>query len=345
MARISDIAKACGFSNATVSKALNGSHEISVETKKKIKEAANQLGYIPNANARSLKMRRSFTIGVLFVDQTACGLTHEYFSSILNAVKVEAECHGYDLTFISSESFGDREFSYVEHAKSRNIDGIVIASVDFSSPEIINLVNSGIPVVTIDYVYNDCTCILSDNDIGVSSLVSYAYKLGHRKVAFIHGEDTDVTKKRLAGFVRECAKLGLELPSEYIKSAFYHDPSSASRCLDELESLPNPPTCVIFPDDISALASLVSRRYSGMEGKIRSIAGYDGIAMGRLLNPVLSTYCQDSEMIGTLAASKLIERIEHLDTFLPEQIKVKGHLQEGGTIQAITALQGRKSIC
>jgi LacI family transcriptional regulator len=338
MVRISDIANECHLSNATVSKALNGSHEIPDETVARIKKKAAELGYVPNASARSLKMRRSFTIGVLFIDAAGSGLTHEYFSSILNSVKVEAEKRGYDITFIASNKAAGKDVSYLEHARSRGIDGVVIASVDFHSPDVIELVNSGLPVVTIDYVYNGCTAILSDNEIGVASEVEYAYKLGHRRIAFIHGEDTDVTRKRLAGFQRQCAKLGLEIPPEYLKAALYHDPATVGRCISELGQLAVRPTCVILPDDVSAVTTIVSSRLTGSKLSDVSIAGYDGIALSRMLEPVLTTYAQDSEMIGSLAASKLIERIEHPETFVPEQITVKGHLQEGGTIKAIAAV-------
>jgi LacI family transcriptional regulator len=336
--RICDIAAKCGLSNATVSKALNGSSEIPDKTVRLVKEAAAELGYIPNASARSLKMHRSFTIGVLFIDKTASGLRHEYFSSILNAVKEEAEKHGYDITFIAN-NYDDSKISYVEHAKARSIDGIVIASVDFQNPDIVALVNSGIPVVTIDYVYNGATAILSDNDAGLEALVSYAYSLGHRKIAFIHGEDTDVTRKRLAGFQLESAKLGLQIPTEYIKPAIYHDPETVLKALGELSTLSDRPTCVIFPDDVSALTTIVtsSSQKSDYLSSL-SIAGYDGIALSRMLRPALTTYVQGSEMIGSLAASKLIDRIEHPKTFIPEQIVVKGHLQEGGTIKALAAV-------
>ena len=339
MVRICDIASKCGFSNATVSKALNGSHEIPDETVARVKAAADELGYIPNASARSLKMRRSFTIGVLFVDKTACGLTHEYFSAILNAAKVEAEKRGYDITFIASDNFGGHKVSYLEHARSRNIDGVLVASVDFHDPAVVELVNSGLPVVTIDYLYNGCTAIMSDNEVGVAEEVAYAYTLGHRKIAFIHGELTEVTRKRLAGFQRQCAKLGLSVPEDYVKDAFYHDPDTVGKALNELGQLTDKPTCVIFPDDVSAVATIVSNSASGSRQFANlSIAGYDGIALSRMLEPVLTTYCQDSEMIGSLATSKLIERIEHPETFVAEQIVVKGHLQQGGTIKAIAAV-------
>jgi LacI family transcriptional regulator len=337
--RICDIAAKCGLSNATVSKALNGSHEIPDTTVTIVKNAARELGYVPNANARSLKLRRSFTIGVLFVDATNCGLTHEYFSSMLNAVKTESEKRGYDIAFITDAVGGSAKPSYIEHMRSRQIDGVVIASVDFHNPEVVALAASGLPMVTIDYVFNGSTAILSDNDFGAESLVSYAYKMGHRKIAFIHGEDTDVTKKRVAGFNRECAKLGLNVPPEYLLTAAYHDPDTAAKALDSLMALPvdKRPTCVLFPDDISAVSMYVSNQSSESPfQKGLSFAGYDGIELSRVSRPAITTYCQDSEMIGSLAATNLIARIEHPETFVPQQIVVKGHLQEGGTIQALT---------
>jgi LacI family transcriptional regulator len=337
--RICDIAAKCGLSNATVSKALNGSHEIPSSTVSIVRNAAKELGYVPNASARSLKLRRSFCIGVLFVDQTNCGLRHEYFSSMLNAVKIEAEKNGYDIAFITDNVGKNAAPSYVEHMRSRQIDGVVIASVDFSSPEVVELARSGLPIVTIDYIFNGSTAIMSDNDAGMESLVSLAYRLGHRKIAFIHGENTDVTRKRLAGFYKESAKLGLEVPQSYVLDAIYHDPDTVSKALDKLASLSEEerPTCVLFPDDISAVSTFVSAQTMKRPYlKDLSIAGYDGIELTRVTSPALTTYCQDSEMIGTLAASNLIARIEHPETFVPSQIVVKGHLQEGGTIKALT---------
>ena len=73
------------------------------------------------------------------------------------------------------------------HARYRNVDGVVIASVDFHDPQVIELVNSEIPTVTIDYVYNNSTAIMSDNSNGLEALVKYAASLGHKKIAFIHG--------------------------------------------------------------------------------------------------------------------------------------------------------------
>ena len=149
MTTIKDISRKCGVSPATVSKALNGDSEISPETVDLIRRVAKEMHYMPNAAARQLKTNYSHNIGVLFVDDTASGLTHEYFSLILNSVKEEAESLGYDITFIC-QNVGGQEVSFLEHCRYRRCDGVVIACVDFESEAVRELVNSDVPVVTID---------------------------------------------------------------------------------------------------------------------------------------------------------------------------------------------------
>lgn len=178
MVTIKMIAKECGFSIATVSKALNGAPDISAETKETIRKVASQMGYTPNSAARMLKTSRSYNFGVLFEDQANKGLTHSFFSHILNSFKHRAEELGYDISFIS-DHMGGQEISYVDHARYRNCDGVVIASVDYTEHAVVDLANSGIPVVTIDCVFENCGSVLSDNVGGMTELVKYDRYLHH----------------------------------------------------------------------------------------------------------------------------------------------------------------------
>ena len=108
MVSLKDVAKRCGVSTATVSKALNGHSDIGEKTRIRIKEAAQEMGYFPNAAARALKTNRSYNLGVLFKEGAGRGLTHEYFSGILNGFKEKAEELGYDITFINNEHVNHR---------------------------------------------------------------------------------------------------------------------------------------------------------------------------------------------------------------------------------------------
>jgi len=332
---IKDISKKCGFSTSTVSKALNGSSEIGEETTAIIRKTANEMGYFPNAAARLLKTNRSNNIGVLFIDEMQSGLGHEYFSAVLNNFKVEAERLGYDITFIS-HNIGNMPMSYYEHCKYRNCDGVVIACVDFNDPAVIELIKSEIPTVTIDHIFNDCTAILSDNLRGAKDLVHYIYENGHRKIAFIHGENTSVTQRRLAGFHKACEKLGIKVPNYYIKEARYHDPKSSEIATRELLQLSDRPTCIMYPDDFSFIGGMneIERQGLSIPDDI-SVVGYDGIYLSQVLRPKLSTFKQDTVALGREAAINLVNAIVDKKTYTPKQIWIEGELLIGNSIKKI----------
>ena len=174
MVSMKDIAKRCGVSVATVSKALNGQADIGEETRSRICSVADELGYLTNSAARALKTNRTYNLGVLFVDERRSGLSHEYFSAVLESFKVEAETHGYDITFIN-HNVGGRPTTYLQHCLYRGVDGVVIACVDFNDSRVRELVDSGIPLVTIDHVFNNRLAVVSDNVSGLEALVHYVY--------------------------------------------------------------------------------------------------------------------------------------------------------------------------
>lgn len=335
MVTITDISKACGVSRATVSKALNGAPDIAPKTAARIREQAKALGYLPNAAARALKVGRSYNIGVLFSDTTGGGITHEYFSQILESAKAEAERLGYDITFISKD-LGAMSMDYYEHAKYRSCDGVIIASADFQDPAIIRLATSEIPTVTLDYTFDSRTSILSDNVRGMETLVRFVYENGHRRLAFIHGEMTSVTQKRIASFKKTCAALGITVPSEYIRQAVYHDPRSSGLATRAILELPVRPTCIFYPDDLSFLGGMSELERHGIAvPRDMSVVGYDGIPLSQVLRPKLTTYRQGATEMGTEAARLLIEQIEHPDTWLPQSVMAEGELLPGSTVRNI----------
>lgn len=333
MVTIKMIAKKCGYSVATVSKALNGAPDISNETRDLIRKAADEMGYTSNAAARMLKTGRSYNFGVLFEDSANRGLTHSFFSHILNSFKHRAEELGYDISFIS-DRLGGKDISYVEHARYRNCDGVIIASVDYTEHAVMDLINSGIPVVTIDRVFDNCGSVISDNISGAAEIVKYVYSLGHRRIAFIHGEDTAVTRHRVASFCRTCKELGIEVPEEYLLPSVYTEPDAAAILTRKLLELPNPPTCILYPDDISYIGGMNEIEKMGLSiPEDISAVGYDGADVSQMLRPRLTTLKQDAEKMGESAAEELVRAVEGGRTYIPGRIVVPGSLLTGGTVR------------
>lgn len=335
MVSIKDISKRCGVSVATVSKALNNQSDISEETKKMVKKAAEEMGYMPNASARALRTKRSHSIGVLFVDEAGSGLTHEFFSHVLNAFKTAAESRGYDLVFINRK-IGDRSMTYLEHCRYRGVDGVVMACIDFYDKEVIDLVKSELAVVTIDYVFNDKISVISDNVKGMAELVTYIYEMGHRRIAYIHGEPSTVTQARLSSFYRTLEDFGESVPDEYVRQGLYHDLESTKRLTKELLELPQPPTCIIYPDDFAAMGGVRVIREKGLSiPEDISVAGYDGVRLAKVMTPELTTIVQDAKGMGMLAAEKLIELIEHPKSTVIEHAVVEGKVFPGKSVKKL----------
>ena len=337
MANIKEIAEKCGLSISTVSKALNGYSDISKETRRRVLETAEQCGYFPNSIARALKTNRTYNIGVLFVDDMQSGLKHDYFSAVLDSFKVEAESHFYDITFINHNiNIGNRPMTFLEHCRYRNFDGVCIACIDFNQPEVIELVNSNLPVVTIDHIFNNHTSINSANVQGMRELVRYIYSMGHRRIAYVHGERTAVSEQRITSFCKMLMELGIETPPEYLVKAAFHDPNATRQSVSELLNLLDPPTCIIMPDDYAALGGIEAIEAAGLRiPEDISIAGYDGIALSQVIKPRLTTVRQDTEMLGREAARRLIEQIENPLTTIMENVTVTGCLIEGQSVGKI----------
>jgi LacI family transcriptional regulator/LacI family purine nucleotide synthesis repressor len=337
MASIKDIAKICGVSVATVSKALNDKKDVGEETKQRIKEVARQQGYFPQYYARAIRMNKSYNIGVLFVDESMSGLTHDYFSDILNSFKVTAEGEGYDITFINSNKKHKKSKTYLEHCRYRGLDGVVIACIDFCNPEVKELVESDIPVIMIDYEMKNRRSVISNNAKGMRQLVEYIIAQGHRKIAYIAGDSTsvvtDIREESLRAVLRENH---IELPEEYLLSSEYRNLQKAAEFTRKLLQLPEPPTCIIYSDDYSAVGGIGEIKRMGLEiPKDISVAGYDDIFIAGKLQPRLTTVRQNTEKIGSIAAEQLIRLMEGRPSENIAPIIVDTELIPGASVKKI----------
>lgn len=254
---------------------------------------------------------------------------------MLDSFKTTAEAAGYDITFINRD-VGKQKMSTYEHCKYRNVDGVIIACTDFTSQDVYEVINGDIPVVTIDHIFDCRTAIMSNNEKGMEELINYVTKMGHRKIAFIQGNRSAVAERRLAGFYKACMTRGISVDPDWILNGDYHNPDLTYKLTKELLSRENKPTCVFMPDDYSAMGAFNAVKEMGLSvPEDISIVGYDGIAYSQLLSPKLTTYLQDTDLIGVTAAKQLVSLIENPQTTFKEVITVDGKLLEGGSVSDI----------
>ncbi|MDA3931856.1 MAG: LacI family DNA-binding transcriptional regulator [Tenericutes bacterium] len=312
MVTIKDISKKSGVSIATVSKALNDYPDISRKTKILIQNMAKDMGYVPNSSARSLKTHQSFTIGIIFEDITNYGLQHPLFSKILESYKKFVETRGYDIMFLA-KNMGNQQGSYLQHSMRKQVDAILVLCEDFNSEEMIELYKSKIPTIVIDYIVPTAVTITSNNDQGMEQGVKFLYDLGHQKIAHIYGDrHTYIGGQRKLAFENSIKKYNLPLNEEFLISGEYFSKEDGYQAMQKLLALDEQPTAVFCASDMLAIGSIQAIKDAGKRvPEDYSIVGFDGVDIGQLISPRLTTIRQDARKMGEIAARKTFQYFDN----------------------------------
>ncbi|MFP4479109.1 MAG: LacI family DNA-binding transcriptional regulator [Candidatus Izemoplasmatales bacterium] len=314
MVTIKDISKKSGVSIATVSKALNDYPDISQKTKVLIQNLAKDMGYVPNSSARSLKTHQSFTIGIIFEDITNYGLQHPLFSKVLESYKKFVETRGYDIMFLA-KNMGKQQGSYLQHSMRKQVDAILVLCEDFNSEEMIELYKSKIPTVVIDYIVPTAVTVTSNNDQGMEQGVKFLCDLGHKKIAHIYGDrHTYIGGQRKLAFENSLEKYHLPLIDEFLVSGEYFSKEDGYQAMQKLLVLDEQPTAVFCASDMLAIGAIQAIKDSGKKvPEDYSIVGFDGVDIGQLISPRLTTIRQDARKMGEIAARKTFQFFDNPD--------------------------------
>lgn len=323
MANIYDVAKKSGYSITTVSKALNNYPDISDKARKKVLAVCKELGYMPNSSARTLSTKKSWTIGVVFSEILGLGITHPFFSHVIESFKKEIEGEGYDLLFISRE-IGKSIYSYLEHCNHRNVDGVILVHTNFNEPEVKEILLSDLPTVVIDSVDEATLKVTSDNSAGAKLAIDHLAALGHKRIAHISGNDESYASNvRESEFLDSMKAHGLDVPEGYIQSGGYFSLEGGYKAMEELLKIRPLPTAVFASGDYMAIGAINAVNDAGLRvPEDISIVGFDDVEAAKLVTPNLTTIRQNTEEIGRMAAVRLLERINGKEEDIHESIPV-----------------------
>jgi len=307
---IYDIAKRTGYSPTTVSKAFNNYTDVREKTRQEILNAAREMGYVPNAHARTLTTKKSWTIGVLFVESTGAGIRHPFFSAVIESFKQVAVAKGYDLMFISKD-VGGKQSGYLENCRIRGVDGVVVFLSDYGDPYFQELLDSNIPTVILDFETTQSHTVCSDNTAGAMQAMEYLISLGHRRIAHISGGlNTFPGSRRQQGYEQALEQWGLERKEGYIITGEFYTLEGGYEAMKQLLQLPQPPTAVFASGDLLALGAIMAIRDSGLNVPADiSVMGYDDVDLAKYITPALTTVRQDAGLLGKGAAELLFASI------------------------------------
>ena len=336
---IRDVARVAGVSVATVSRVFNDSGPVNEETRRRIREVAGELRYVPNSAARSLITSRTNTLGVLLPD-----LYGEFFSEVIRGIDQTAQDHDYHL-LVSSSHNDKAEMEAALRAMRGRVDGIIVMSPDIDAQVLAANLPEGLPVVLLNCAgFGGAFDTLNvDNYGGARSMVRHLVGKGHRRVAMIKGEGRNFdAKERLRGY-RAALRLagverrpGWEQPGDFTASSGY----AAVRAL--LAAAPRP-TAIFAANDSMAIGALCALRESGMRvPDDMAVAGFDDIPIARYMSPPLSSVHVAIDELGARAMAALLHAVasknEHVrrQETLPTTLVVRNSCGGNGTDEGPT---------
>ena len=316
---IRDVAKESGFSSTTVSIVLNNAplaRYIPANTKKKIERAAKRLGYRPNLFARSLRSRRSHTVGVMVFD-----MTDPYCTLILRGIENSLYQSSYLPILTDVHNERSRFERYLEMLLDRRVEAlIVLANWLFVNIEVLgDLEKSSIPTVMIgrESQTDSINSVSVDNELGARTALEHLYSLGHRKVAFIRGPKTlGDSAPRWKGIRSFAKSSGLELdPQLIVDLPDSSEPISSFeagyKLTEELLKLRRPFTALMAFDDMTAFGAIRALAKAGSRVPEHcSVIGFDDVAASGLYTPPLTTVRQPMEAMGAMAVSIALDGIK-----------------------------------
>jgi LacI family transcriptional regulator len=318
MVTIRDVAKESGFSSTTVSIVLNNAplaRYIPQKTKKKIERAAQKLGYRPNQFARSLRSKRSHTVGVMVFD-----MTDPYCTLVLRGIENTLYQASYLPILTDVHNERGRFERYLEMLLDRRIEGlIVLANWLFLDINLLgDLEKSSIPTAMIgcELKTDSISSVIVDNEVGGYVALEHLLSLGHRKIAFIRGPKALTDSSPRWRGIRNCARAsGLELdPRLVMEMPESRDPLSSfeagQKLTEDLIKQKRPFTAVLAFDDMSALGTIRALSRAGVRVPEQcSVIGFDDVVPSALCTPSLTTVRQPMEAMGASAVGIVVDGI------------------------------------
>ncbi|MDQ2964371.1 MAG: LacI family transcriptional regulator, partial [Chloroflexota bacterium] len=326
-ATIRDVALRAGVSTATVSRVLAGIGHSRPDTAAAVRAAAGALDYRPSGVARSLRMKRTRTLGLIITD-----IQNPFFPELVQAADLAARGWGYSILLGSAAYDEQRAMHYLDLMVDRRVDGMIIASSQLSGASWRWLPTSPVPVVVVNAEPPDLqvTVITSDNFGGGRLAAEHLIGLGHRRIAYIRGSETFTADvPRMEGFRAACRDAGLraeDTPELRGDGQFEGGERAAMELLGRRSDM----TAIACYNDTTAIGAMRALRAASLRVPADvSVVGCDDIAAALWVAPALTTVAQQKAEMGRQAVERLAAALadpDHVAT--PETVRLPMVLRE-----------------
>ena len=305
-----DVARLASVSQAAVSQVLKGGTKIAISqaARQRVLAAAEQLGYVPDHAARSLRNRKTLAVAGIFPD-----ITNTFYSIFSRSIQSVAEQHNYDLILYHTDGQAEKEWKCLRSVLQGKADGVVGAFFHVTAKDLTMLLNRNIFVVRLESRRQEVgelplDNLYVDNLVAAKAAVAYLLSRGHTRIAMIVGRDGP-SEARILGYRQALAECGESQERIVEGSAFTK--VGGSQGMAELLATSPMPTAVFAANDLMAIGAMTTLREAGLRvPEDIAVIGFDDIPAAVLVSPALTTITQFPAELGQRAAEMLFERLQ-----------------------------------
>lgn len=295
------------MSKGAVSYALNGRPGVSDETRQRILEIAEELGWYPNRAARALSAARADTVGLVLARPAATLALEPFFMGFIAGVETCLSPRSVGLTLQLVRDVADEIEVYRRWFGEHRVDGVFLVDVRVDDPRVQALAELGLPAVIIGRPQAEVSipAIWHDEGAAVEEAIRYLVALGHRRIGRVAGNRAFVhTLERSSAFDEITSALGIDAATEYTD----YTAESGARATRRLLSSSTKPTAILFDSDLLAVTGLGVAQQMGFSVPADlSLIGWDDSLISRVVHPPLTAITRDIEAYGSTAARHLLE--------------------------------------
>ncbi|MFN3330929.1 MAG: LacI family DNA-binding transcriptional regulator [Caldilinea sp.] len=306
-----DVARLAGVSQAMVSYVLNESKSVSVpdETRRRILDAMEELGYAPNRAARSLRTSRTFTIGCIIPD-----IANPFYPAFVRGIQDVVDHNNYDLVLYNTDGLATRERKAIRSLLHGRVDGVIGVFFHSNAHDLTALLEHEVAVVRLEATAKrtgelPLDNIYVDNISAARHAVSYLVQRGYMRIAMLTNEPGP-GQPRVVGYRMALAEAGRNAPDAYVQIGAFTVEGGAESMQRLLKLTPRP-DAVFAANDLMAIGAMMACKAHGLRvPQDIAVMGFDDIPTDQIVSPSLTTVSQFQQNLGRKSAELLFERIE-----------------------------------
>jgi LacI family transcriptional regulator/LacI family purine nucleotide synthesis repressor len=261
---------------------------------------AKKLNYSPNTIARSLVMKKSKTIGLLVSGFIRENVKDNFMIEVMSGVNDFASQNDYDIVLFNTNSSKQREKTYTQLCRERQVDGVIIQGIRTDDPYLEEVIVGELPCVLVDIprIGKNAGYVSTDNVAGAKEAGHYLADLGHKNIAMINGHEfAFVSQERLYGFTQALSERNIALPKDHIENGEFTEEGGKLAAVRLIENDPSI-TAIFCSSDLMAIGAMTALKNKGLKIPVDlSIIGYDNILLSRYVQPKLTTIGQDNMVL------------------------------------------------